>query len=179
MEQTLPSLKYTGYAIALQEVPDEISLVISISGCPFSCKGCHSPYLQKDTGKLLKGDLPEILNNPYYVHGITCICFMGGDQNPYELEELLAYVKAATPYKTCVYSGVNDLHRFGTERMFQDHLIDYLKIGEYDPSRGGLDKPTTNQRMFKIEYSDKQNPRLHDITDKFRTNVCLGRGDVI
>ena len=31
----------------LQEVPGEISLALSISGCPLRCKGCHSTETYK------------------------------------------------------------------------------------------------------------------------------------
>jgi len=40
---TEPPLKYTGYAVTLAEVPEEISLTITISNCAFRCHGCHSP----------------------------------------------------------------------------------------------------------------------------------------
>ena len=31
--------------------------------------------------------------------------------------------------------------------------LDYCKIGHYDDNLGGLDKPTTNQKMLKWNYS--------------------------
>ena len=86
-------LKYINYDIVFQEVPNEISLVFNISGCPHKCEGCHSKYLWEYTG----------------------------------------------------------------------NLIDYLKIGPYVKSLGGLDSCETNQKMYKIYGND-----MTDITYLFR-----------
>ena len=53
-------VKYCGHYITAQEVPDEISLVLSITNCPHRCEGCHSPWLQADIGDELT---PEILRH--------------------------------------------------------------------------------------------------------------------
>ena len=39
-------LKYAGYDIVFQEIPDEVTLALNLSGCPNGCPGCHSPHLQ-------------------------------------------------------------------------------------------------------------------------------------
>lgn len=39
-------LKYVESAVTLEEVPNEISLTLSISNCRFRCHSCHSAYLQ-------------------------------------------------------------------------------------------------------------------------------------
>ena len=36
-------LKYAGYDIVFQEIPDEVTLAISLTNCPNRCPGCHSP----------------------------------------------------------------------------------------------------------------------------------------
>ena len=46
-------LRYDGAAVVFSEVPDEISLAISITGCPRRCPGCHSEYLWEYHGNLL------------------------------------------------------------------------------------------------------------------------------
>ena len=46
-------LKYAGYDIVFQEIPDEVTLALNLSGCPNGCPGCHSPHLQRDEGKAL------------------------------------------------------------------------------------------------------------------------------
>ena len=44
-------LKYAGYDIVFQEIPDEVTLALNLSGCPNGCPGCHSPHLQRDEGE--------------------------------------------------------------------------------------------------------------------------------
>ena len=34
-------LKYVNTGIVFQEIPDEVTLAINISGCPCHCPGCH------------------------------------------------------------------------------------------------------------------------------------------
>ena len=43
-------MKYVDAKVVFAEIPDEITLAISISGCPCHCKGCHSAYLAEDIG---------------------------------------------------------------------------------------------------------------------------------
>ena len=68
------SLKYYNTAIAMQEIPDEISFVINITGCPHHCEGCHSPHLWENGGYPLSWALDEAFR---YVGYISCILFMG------------------------------------------------------------------------------------------------------
>lgn len=149
-------LKYTHYDIVFQEVPNEVSLVINISGCPHKCEGCHSKYLWDYVGNYLAEDIDNIIQK--YKGLTTCICFMGGDQNLEELTELLFKVKYKHQLKTCVYSGVDDIQVFDNTLQY----LDYLKIGKFNLKFGGLDKQTTNQRFYRIEKC-----KLEDITNVF------------
>lgn len=150
-------LKYFSYTIALQEVPDEVSLIVNISGCPYHCDGCHSDYLRKYEGRYICEDIKEIIRK--YEGLITCVCFMGGDQNCAELVELLRIVHDYN-LKTCLYTGANnvsnDLHRA------MEHL-DYVKIGSYNKELGDLSSVTTNQYMLK----KISNTSWENITNKF------------
>ena len=148
-------LKYLGYSIVFQEVPDEVTLAINISGCPHKCEGCHSKYLWEYTGNYISDDLSSLINK--YKGLITCVCFMGGDQNRDELNELLIRVKHHK-LKTALYTGGDDI-----SAKILDNL-DYYKVGRYDALYGGLDNPNTNQRMFKWDW--KRN-KWCDITYKF------------
>ena len=88
-------LRYTDYDIVFQEVPDEITLAINISNCPNRCKGCHSPYLLKDIGEpLTEENLTVLLRK--YGKAITCVCFMGGDASPADIEQLAEYLHRQT-----------------------------------------------------------------------------------
>lgn len=133
-------LKYLSTAIVFQEVPDEISLAINISGCPHRCEGCHSQHLWEYKGNYVSDDIESLIEK--YDGYITCVCFMGGDQNLEELNELgeLIHNKGL---KVCLYSGDDTLKLDGVP------FFDYVKIGSYKEKYGGLDSPNTNQRMFK------------------------------
>lgn len=137
-------LKYLGYSVVFQEVPNEISLAINISGCPYRCKGCHSKYLWKYKGNNLLDDFESILSK--YDGLITCVCFMGGDQNPCDL---IKCIEIAWQYgaKTCLYTGADAIEDIDSR---VSDLLDYIKIGKYIEDLGGLDSSTTNQHMYDL-----------------------------
>lgn len=142
-------LKYSSYAIVMQEVPNEVSLAINISGCPYRCKGCHSKHLWKYEGQYLVDDIETLLNQ--YDGLITCVCFMGGDQNEEELLTCLNKVKERQ-IKTCLYTGKDSINLI--QNLVKEKL-DYIKIGRYIEECGALDKETTNQKMYDLK-NDKE-----------------------
>lgn len=97
-------MKYVDTMVTFSEFPHEIALCINISGCPNHCKGCHSPYLAEDIGTPLNQEtLRSLLKDN---EGITCLGFLGGDQNPLTINELAKWVKEAYPsLKVGWYSG--------------------------------------------------------------------------
>jgi len=155
-------LKYANFDIVFQEVPDEVTLAINISNCPNQCVGCHSQYLWKDVGYVLdKESLDELVEK--YQSGITCVCFMGGDAEPYDVANLAMYVKNKYKnMKTAWYSGKNEL-----PEAFHAETFDYIKTGRYEAALGALDSRTTNQRMIK-RLADG---RVKDITSRFQKQV--------
>lgn len=137
-------LNYSSSQIVLQEVPGEISLALSISGCNLQCKGCHS----KDTwnnkfGKPLT--LEElsglIIKNKY----LTCVLFYGGE---WDIEYLLKLVSLVRSYNlnVALYTG-RDLSFFENDFI---NALDFIKVGKYNEKLGGLNDKTTNQKMYKI-----------------------------
>ena len=153
--------KYLDTKIVFQEVPDEISLAINITGCPCNCDGCHSPYLAKDTGEILseKALSGLIEANP----GITCVCFMGGDAYKPELVDLFSFVKKKCNLKTCWYSGRN--MDYGYEGL---KWLDFIKTGPYVKDKGPLDFPSTNQRFYQVSYDDRYDTiGLKNLTYRF------------
>lgn len=128
----------------MQEVPGEISLAINISGCPHKCEGCHSKYLWEYTGEYLTENIDILLDK--YDGLISCVCLMGGDQNEYDLIECLNKIKQRK-LKTCLYTGKDDINSI-KEEILQN--LDYIKIGRYIDSLGGLDCKETNQKMFDL-----------------------------
>lgn len=140
-------LKYTDYDIVFQEIPDEVTLAINLSNCPHRCPGCHSPQLQQNIGKELNEEvLSDLLRR--YESSITCVCFMGGDAAPDKLCRLAEFVKEnwSGKIKTAWYSGCNTINNCALL-----HPFNFVKLGAYVEAFGGLDKETTNQRLYKIE----------------------------
>ena len=154
-------LKYANYDIVFQEVPDEVTLAINISNCPNHCPGCHSKYLWENVGNVLdESELNRLVAQ--YESGITCVCFMGGDNEPQQVSELAKKLKNSHKnLKAAWYSGKNDL----PQNIPTDHF-DYIKLGRYVAELGALDSATTNQRMMK-RLADG---RVKDITAWFRKN---------
>ena len=149
-------VKYVDTLVSFQEVPDEISLCINISNCPCHCQGCHSAYLAEDIGEYLTPyKLLELVSSN---KGISCVCFMGGDSNPGDINGLAAIIRYQTNLKIAWYSG-----RQYIPEGFNLSYFDYIKIGPYIPELGGLDSENTNQIMYKIE-----DDKLIDITYRFR-----------
>ena len=141
-------MKYLNSEITFREIPDEITLCINISNCPFKCIGCHSPELQKDIGEeLTLSVLNKLLSKN---KGVTCIVFMGGDNEIKILELMLKFVKFNYPnLKTAWYSG-----RKTIPLIFDLTTLDFLKLGPYIKEYGPLDSKTTNQRLYRLKHID-------------------------
>ena len=155
-------MKYLSTLVGFAEFPDEISLLINISNCPFHCSGCHSPELWEDIGtELTYGRLDNLIETN---KGITLVGFMGGD--PTLVNSLASYIKHNYDIKTGWYWG-------GTDIPKEIYLInfDYIKLGPYIKELGGLDNPNTNQRMYQYSpyFSDCTELGIgwRDITYKF------------
>lgn len=152
-------MKYTGFEIVFQEVPDEVTLAFSISNCPHRCINCHSAYLRDDIGiELTQSGITKLLDK--YSGEVSCVCFMGGDANKDDLFNMASFVKQIG-LRTAWYSGDNSIN---DDRFLS--VFDYIKVGEYIEKLGGLKQETTNQRLYKI--TDMQ---LKDITYKFWRHI--------
>lgn len=155
-------MKYLDTMITFSEFPDEITLCINITNCPFHCSGCHSPELWKDIGKpLTQRSLERLISEN---DGITCIGFMGGDP---EIVNLLAQVVHKHYLNVGWYWGGNTI----PYDKIKLENFDYIKIGPYIEEKGPLNNPNTNQKMFEIvemvdDYDNKYY-ELKNITYKF------------
>lgn len=149
-------LKYVDTKIVFQEIPDEITLAINISGCPCHCEGCHSSYLAEDIGTPLTFEkLNKLIEDN---KGISCIAIMGGDSNPLEVSNIAFYIKSIWDnLKVAWYSGRQELNKYIKLKYF-----DMIKLGPYIKELGPLNSKTTNQRFYKVN-----NNQLIDITKKF------------
>ena len=157
-------LKFTDTKVVFREIPDEISLAINISGCHFACKGCHSSFLQGDIGEILSTSALDALIKKY--DAISCISFMGGDNDPREVSNLAEHIRTNHPkVMTAWYSGADVLSKNIELKNFT-----YIKIGRFIEVLGGLDSPNTNQKLYKINDDNT----LSDITYRM-TNHLLAR----
>ena len=140
-------------SIVFSEIPDEITLAINISNCPGSCPGCHSPYLQQDTGEELTAEILSDLvqKNP----GITCVAFMGEGKDSESLLSLASHIRSLG-LKVALYSG-----RYEVPVEYNTYF-DFIKIGPYIEHLGPLNKTTTNQALYEIRDGER-----FDITYKF------------
>lgn len=139
-------IKYAGYDIVFQEIPDEVTMAVNLSLCPNRCEGCHSPYLREDIGKELTEQELDTMVAPY-LGEITCICFMGGDGDPSGVARLAEHVhdKYAGTLLTAWYSGKSEY-----PKDFDRKAFDFVKLGPYIPACGPLNRKTTNQRLYRL-----------------------------
>ena len=151
-------MKYVDVKEVFAEIPDEITLAISISGCPIRCKGCHSQYLWEDVGEELNTDALSAMLAGHV--GITCLCFMGGDQDAAEINRLAEWVKQNSDVCTAWYSGRDEL-----PAQVELKNLDYLKLGRYDATAGPLNQRTTNQHLWRVEHGETDT--LQEITHRF------------
>lgn len=129
----------------LQEVPGEISLALSISGCPLRCRGCHSTETyKKDFGNELTGnELKRLLKKHKHV---SCVLFYGGEWDINSLSTMIKIVKDNN-LKVALYSGF-ELSFFNKDFL---KTLDFIKVGSFKQERGGLESSTTNQRLYRVE----------------------------
>lgn len=153
-------MKYVDYEVTFSEVPDEISLSFSISGCKNNCKGCHSPHLAEDVGEPLTADVLKKLID--LNRGITCITFLGGDSEPDEIVNLARFIKAHYDLKVAWYSGRDEINP-----KIRLDCLDFIKVGPYKAECGPLSKDTTNQIFYKVVHTSMGIHKLYDITWKF------------
>lgn len=161
-------MKYVDSKVTFSEIPDEVTLCISISGCKIHCKECHSSYLWENKGiELTNDELDRLIDSN---EGISCICLMGGNQYIKEINSLFAHIMIKYPnLKKAWYSGEDLIYSLKKVSIL---CLDYIKVGSYISTLGGLDCTNTNQRFYKIDMVSTENSRKHelvltDLTYKF------------
>lgn len=156
-------LKYLYSKVVFSEIPSEVSLGISISGCQIHCQGCHSRDLWEDKGKqLTRVGLQSLIEEN---KGITCLLLLGGEHDIDTLTNLFYFVSVNYPkIKTAWYCGLDMIPKDKEEIL--DYL-DFVKIGHFDLNLGGLDNKETNQKLYAIKHTIKGN-EFTDITYKLQ-----------
>lgn len=151
---TLNYPKYVEDKIVFEEIPDCVTLAVTISNCPFHCIGCHSPYLRNDVGTILN---KSEINQLFEKHkGFNCFLFLG-DSHKDDIINCAKYIKENYKgIKLAVYSG------YDVPLLDYIKVFDYIKTGKYMEEFGPLSKETTNQRLYEIGCGTEK-----DITYKF------------
>ena len=128
----------------MQEVPGEVAICFTITGCNLRCEGCHSPFLwKKNSGiKLTKEKYIEVLKQ--YQGFASCVLFMGGEWHQSELIENLK-TAVLMGYSTCLYTGLEEV-----DPQISSQLT-WLKTGAWIIGRGGLENQYTNQVFKEIK----------------------------
>ena len=156
-------MKYLYCKEVFSEVPGEITLALSISNCQIKCKGCNQKELWEDIGSILDSSVLKTLLRRH--RGITCVLFMGSGNKEYQVLNSLAMEVHKNGLKVAVYLGEDNIPEELDKRYF-----DYIKIGHWDTSKGGLDSPTTNQKMYFLEHQEDGTYLETCINHKFLKN---------
>lgn len=151
-------LKYLYQKEVFSEIPGEITLGISLSGCTIRCKGCHSQELWEDKGEPLDWKCLEGLIKQH--RGITCVLLLGGEHDLDALTEL--FYRAHKIIKTAWYCGLDKVPK---KHLGIYRFLDYIKLGHFDEKLGPLTSPTTNQALYKLEHQGDGNYYEHNITE--------------
>lgn len=138
-------MKYHQFDVVFQEVPNEISLCFSMSGCKLDCINCNwkgFTDIEKDidlTEEIFRSMLSK------YACCATCVLFMGGEWDKDNLIKYLMIARSEYGLLTCLYTGLEEIDKDIKKQL------DYVKLGPYKEELGALDKKTTNQRFIDVK----------------------------
>lgn len=155
-----------GFDVSFNEIPDKLSLCISLGNCQNRCPGCHSPELQKKVDNLMSLDKVVEYAEEYVSKGANAICIMGGLDNGVSLPALEALIKALSDI-----APVGIYHASVTDVFDNNPYLTWLKTGIYINSLGGLESKNTNQRMY-------QRSLIYSIQKKEGINTTLSWDDI-
>lgn len=136
--------------VVFQELPNEISLCFSITGCNIGCKGCHSTELWDETFGIELSDSAFSAYLTQYHGLISAVVFFGGE---WQQQALVNKLKIAQQQglKTCLYTGLEQV-----SSQLMQHL-DFLKTGKWQAQLGGLDNPNSNQTFINVNTGEQLN----------------------
>ena len=150
-------LRYIDTDIVFQELPDEVTLAVNLSGCPCRCPGCHSTHLWHEGGEVLDGETVDCMLSRQKQE-VTCLSLMGGDAQPQEVNRLAQWVRQRHPKLHIAWWSGRTL----LSPQVSLNNFDYIKLGPYLKHLGPLKSRTTNQRLYRVVDGT-----LHDITSRF------------
>ena len=162
-----PLFPIVDYGITLTEIPDYIALFLEFGNCTARCPGCHSENLWLPVDNPMSMQEVVTIATKYRELGCNAIVLMGGTTNSIEksdLRELLSHLKGIFGNCVGLFSGQDAI---SDHAGFMRHLR-WLKVGHYDETKGGLNRPLTNQRFYEII-----NNRAIDKTYLFRRDASV------
>ena len=152
-------IKYVDDKVVFEEIPQCVTLAVTISNCPFHCNGCHSDYLREDFGEELTEVGIDMLIKKN--SGINCFLFLGDGKDIDGICKLSNHIKRNYQnIKTAIYSGY--------DYIVQEYIevFDYIKIGKYIEKYGPINMKSTNQRLYLVNDG-----KIKDITSVFWNRI--------
>lgn len=145
-------------SVVIEEIPDRLTLAVEISRCQGTCEGCHSPFLRGDIGAALTEDAVDRLFEQNF--GVNCFLFLGEGDDRAALLHMADYIHSVHGVRVALYSGREDVE----QELW--HAFDYIKVGPYRAELGPLNRPMTNQRIYRVEHDAIYGDRRTDITSR-------------
>lgn len=143
-------------SVSLNEIPDHLAVTIELGNCKMGCSGCHSPWCSEPIARDLWPDLEHIMYqvNKQVKQGANAIVLMGGTCNGVSIDDLVEAINVLSCYAPVgLYSGLDDncvIHKI----LKENAKLTWLKTGQYQEERGGLDNQNTNQKFYAKREND-------------------------
>lgn len=155
-------MRFVHEDVVWQEVPGEVALAYTISGCSLRCPGCHSAatWPAGRGTELTDGHFSQRLTQ--YAGLLSCVLFLGGEWHEAHLISLLRLARERG-LRTCLYTGQDDV-----SPAIRQHLT-YLKTGRWIKALGGLESPQTNQRFTDLRSNRCLNNKFIKLTESQRS----------
>lgn len=152
MDTSNCKLPVVNKGITLTEIPNRISVFFEIGNCTCHCDGCHSPELWDTNYTRPNMTVQEIIDyvDEQYKLGANAVVLMGGMNNKDVSKDVftLLLLKLSTR-QVGIYVGSDDLE------WLPLLPVRWIKAGGYEKDKGGLDSPTTNQRFYEYDPTNR------------------------
>lgn len=137
-------------SVVMQELPGQVALLFTITGCSLACRGCHSADIWPAHRGLDLTDKSFLSWLDRYQGLISSVVFFGGEWQP---ELLLNKLKLARQRRllTCLYTGLPEVP------VELKAYLDFEKTGGWQKERGGLAEKNTNQKFINSKTGEVLN----------------------
>lgn len=138
--------------ITLTEIPNRISVFFEIGNCTCHCDGCHSPELWDTNYTRPNMTVQEIVDyvDEQYKLGANAVVLMGGMNNKDVSKDVFTLLLLELSTRQVgIYVGSDDLE------WLPLLPVRWIKAGGYEKDKGGLDSPTTNQRFYEYDTTNR------------------------